>query len=326
MIESIKALLPKQAKEAIKTALRRATPAWAIREQARRAERRYAAGKRPTTRDELLADLRALPLPDGTIVMMHSSMSGIGYVEGGAQTIAEALLDVIVVERNGTLAVPTFTMEGGMADTLRSGAIFDVRTSPSEVGRLTEAIRQNPEAVRSLHPTHSVAAVGQYAQWLTELHHVDPRSFGPVSPFGRLIEANGYVLGVGIDLGPVTFVHTVEDRGEFPKRVYTPDSPLAGMCRDQYGRLVEIKVMAHDPAASVTRIDRPNGVAIRSYMTAVFEAYGELRRYRIGDGRMWLIPARNYYDCLNRLKERGITIYATAEDVASFPPPASVLG
>ena len=54
--------------------------------------------------------------------------------------------------------------------------------------------------------------------------------------------------------------------------------------------------------------------------------YGDLQRYRIGDGRMWLIPARCYYDCLNRLKEHGITIYATAEDVASFPTPASVLG
>jgi hypothetical protein len=40
---------------------------------------------------------------------------------------------------------------------------------------------------------------------------------------------------------------------------------------------------------------------------------------------MWLISARRYYDCLERLKERGITIYATADEVASFPPPTSVL-
>jgi hypothetical protein len=60
-------------------------------------------------------------------------------------------------------------------------------------------------------------------------------------------------------------------------------------------------------------------------MTAVFESFGDLRWYKIGDGRMWLISARRYYDCLEQLKGRGITIYATADEVASFPPPTSVL-
>jgi aminoglycoside 3-N-acetyltransferase len=133
------------------------------------------------------------------------------------------------------------------------------------------------------------------------------------------------VLGLGIDLGPVTFVHTIEDLGDFPFPVYTADSPISALCRDGEGRMVEVKIMAHDPAASATRIDRPNGAAIRAYMTAVFEHFGGLEWYKIGDGKMWLIPARRYYDCLEQLKNRGITIYATAEQVASFPPPQSVL-
>ena len=40
---------------------------------------------------------------------------------------------------------------------------------------------------------------------------------------------------------------------------------------------------------------------------------------------MWLIAARRYYDCLEQLKDRGITIYATADQVAALPVPASVL-
>ena len=78
--------------------------------------------------------------------------------------------------------------------------------------------------------------VGPRAQWLTEAHHLDSHSFGAVSPLGRLIEADGFVLGIGVDLGPVTFFHTVEDLGDFPFTVYTADSPLPAVCRDKDGR------------------------------------------------------------------------------------------
>jgi aminoglycoside 3-N-acetyltransferase len=321
----ISALLPAPVKASIKTLLRRATPGWVTRARQRRAEQRFAAGKRPIGASEILADLQKLPLPPGAVVFMHSSMSRLGYVEGGATTIVAALYQVIVQQHNGTLAVPTLTLSGGMADTLRAGGIFDVRNTPSVTGRLTEVIRQHPGAVRSLHPTHSVAALGSRAEWLTEAHHRDSRSFGPLSPWGRLIEADGFVLGLGIDLGPVTFVHTIEDLSDFPIRVYTADSPISALCRDGQGRTVEVKVMAHDPAASVTRIDRPNGRAIRAYMTTVLENFGGLQWFKIGDGKMWLIPARRFYDCLEQLKHRGITVYATADEVASFPPPDTVL-
>ena len=116
-----------------------------------------------------------------------------------------------------------------------------------------------------------------------------------------------------------------EDLGDFPISVYTADSPIPAVCRDAQGGDVDVKVMAHDPAASATRTDRPNGVAIRTYMTAVFENFAGLSWYKMGDGRMWLISARRYFDCLQQLKDRGITIYATADEVSSFPPPQAVL-
>ena len=321
----ISALLPAQTKEFIRTLLRRATPSWVTQAQEQRAEQRFAAGKRPIGKDEIRADLQALPMPPGAVVFIHTSMSQLGYVEGGAATMTAALLETIVKERNGTLAVPTFTMAGGMADTVRSGVVFDVLNTPSGTGRITEMVRQSPGAVRSLHPTHSVAALGPRAQWLTEAHHLDSHSFGAVSPLGRLIEADGFVLGIGVDLGPVTFFHTVEDSGDFPFTVYTADSPLPAVCRNKDGREIDVKVMVHDPAASRTRSDRPNGVAIRSYLTTVLETYADLRWYKLGDGRMWLVSARRFYDCIEQLAKQRITVYASADDVASFPPPHSVL-
>jgi len=322
---AITAGLPAAVTDLIKSAVR----SWPMRSLnkilERGADRRYAQGKRMTTAAEIRAAFDRLALPDGAVVFMHSSMSRLGYVDGGASTVVNALRGAVVEKRHGTVAVPTFSMSGGMAETLRAGEIFDVRNTPSGTGRITELIRKQPDARRSLHPTHSVAAIGPRASWLVEAHHRDPRSFGPLSPFGRLLEADGYVLGLGIDLGPVTFYHVAEDLGPFPIDVYTSDSPITVSCLDYHGTRIEMGVMAHDPAASVTRIDKPNGVAIRTYMTAVLESAAGLTWHVIGDGRMWLVNARRFCQSLVQLKECGITIYASADAVASFPPPGSVL-
>jgi hypothetical protein len=40
---------------------------------------------------------------------------------------------------------------------------------------------------------------------------------------------------------------------------------------------------------------------------------------------MWLVSARRFYDCIEQLAKQRITVYASADDVASFPPPHSVL-
>ncbi len=321
----IAALLPRGLKDLIKSAIRSRPLRWSNDVRKWRADRRYRKGRRATSPAEICAALRELPLPDGTVVFVHSAMSKLGYVEGGAGTIVTALREVIVGERRSTVAVPTFSMTGLMADTLRAGGVFDLRTTPSGTGRLTELIRRQQDARRSLHPTHSVAAIGRHASWLVDGHHLDRRTFGPSSPFGRLIDADGFILGLGVDLGPVTFYHAIEDAGAFPVPVYTANSPISATCIDQHGRRTELQIMAHDPSASVTRIDKPNGTAIRSYMTTVFENAAGLTWHEIGEGRMWLVSARRLYECLDRLKDRGITIYAAAEEVALFPPASSVL-
>lgn len=321
----IAAVLPAGSKEIVKAALRSRSMRWLEYFLEQHADRRYKRGKRPTSVAEIRIALQRLSLPNGTVVFVHSSMSKLGYIEGGADAVVSALREVIIGERKSTLAVPTFSMSGGMADTLREGKIFDVRNTPSGTGRITELIRRQQDARRSLHPTHSVAAVGPRASWLVEAHHLDPRAFGPCSPFGRLVECSGFIVGLGVDLGPVTSYHVVEDLSAFPFAVYTDDSPIHATVIDEWGGPVQVNVMAHDPSISTTRIDRPNGAAIRSYLTTVFENAAGLTWHDIGDGRMWVVPARRLYECLDRLKDRGVTIYATADKVASFPAPSSVL-
>lgn len=282
----------------------------------RRAEARIRASRPRVSRDALIADLEALALPAGSIVFVHSSLKALGYVEGGAATVVDALRTVIVDRGGGTLAMPTFTGSGGMYDTLRSGEVFCCRTSPSRVGAITELFRQQPGVRRSLHPTHSVAALGRQAEWLLEAHHRCVGAFGEGSPLARLLEAGGQLLGLGTSLGPVTFYHVLEDlRPDFPFRVYTPDSPIEAVCRDENGREVRLRVMAHDPTVSRTRIDRPEGEWIRRYVTDYLEAEGGLRWGKVGAGRAWTISARDMYRGLEALLAQGVTIYSTREQV-----------
>src|SRR5438445_7962273 len=106
-------------------------------------------GKTRVTRADLVAGLRAIGIEPGGIIQVHSSLSRLGYVEGGAETVVDALLEVVGPE--GTVMVPTFNH--GAAE------IYDTATTPSVNGAVTEALRRRPEARRSLHPTHPYAAI-----------------------------------------------------------------------------------------------------------------------------------------------------------------------
>jgi len=204
-----------------------------------------------------------------------------------------------------------------MYASLKSGRVFDVRSSPSRMGAITEAFRTHPGVERSIHPTHSVGALGRRAAWLVESHHTCGSNFGDGSPLGRLLSAGGLLMGLGTDLGPVTFYHVLEDREAFPRRVYTRDSPLRCACIDRHGAAHELAVMCHDPEQSTTRIDRPDGLWIRRYMTEYLETQGGLRWHAIGSGKAWIVDTREMYRCLKDLLRAGITIYTTEKEFAA---------
>ena len=112
---------------------------------------------------------------------------------------------------------------------------------------------------RSLHPTHSCAAVGPLAAHLTEAHHLAPSVFGTGSPWQRFAELpQGKVLGLGITMGPVTFYHRLEDElgAAFPEPVWL-ERTYRLPCRDADGRRVEVPVQHY-----AHRTDLPCGSTI----------------------------------------------------------------
>jgi len=155
--------------------------------------------KVPVTKEMIIAGLRHLGVKPGHMVLVHSSLSSFGHVEGGAATVVDAFLEVVTAD--GTVMMPTFTHNHHI--------VFDPRTTASVSGAITNELRRRPEAHRSLHPTHAYAAIGRQAQWLVS-NHQEATTFGPASPLGKLCRAGGDVILMGVGMNRATAMHLGE--------------------------------------------------------------------------------------------------------------------
>jgi aminoglycoside 3-N-acetyltransferase len=155
------------------------------------------------TKQQLVSDLRNLGIKQNDIVYVHSSLKQIGWIQGGPVTLVEAFLEVL--GEGGTLAVPTHTYSYPGNEY----APYDHANSPSLVGAFTEAVRKYPGAYRSMHPSHSSAAIGAKAKFLTSNHCMS----NPVSEetvLRRIYKDGGKVLLLGVGQTSNTSLHMAE--------------------------------------------------------------------------------------------------------------------
>jgi aminoglycoside 3-N-acetyltransferase len=162
------------------------------------------------TATAIAADLAALGVRRGGILLVHASLSSLGWVEGGAETVVLGLLRALGPE--GTLAMPALSYDYVGA---RNPA-FDVRLTPSCVGAIAEHWRLRPGTRRSVHPTHSICAAGPATSALLDDHVLDETPCGRHSPFRRLRDLGGQILFLGCGLRPNTSMHGVEEIVEAP--------------------------------------------------------------------------------------------------------------
>lgn len=161
----------------------------------------------------ICADLKKLGLKAGDTVLVHSSLSSIGKVEGGADTVIDTLLEVI--GKKGTLLMPSFPA-GSEHELLRNGLIFDLKTSPSGLGIIPETFRKRKNAIRSLNPTHSIAAIGAQAEEIAAGHEHCNVSAGRNTPFEKLIRTGGKILLLGVTHDSNTTLHFIENTNGAP--------------------------------------------------------------------------------------------------------------
>ncbi|MFP3903992.1 MAG: aminoglycoside N(3)-acetyltransferase [Armatimonadota bacterium] len=186
-----------------------------------------SSGKPRVSRHDIIAGLCDIGLKDGDLVQVHSSLSAFGYVEGGADTVVDALLEVVGPE--GTVMMPTFNH--GNVD------IFDIEETVSVNGAITEALRNRPEACRSMHPTHPYAAIGYLARELVE-GHLSAGTFGHQSPLGKLALWGGKVLLLGVGMNVNTAAHIGERMGNWH---CVGERMKRCKIRDELGHVVEAR-------------------------------------------------------------------------------------
>jgi aminoglycoside N3'-acetyltransferase len=169
---------------------------------------------------ELEAKIQERLPKDFEILMVHSSISTMFPMY--RDTAGDLLKLLLRMSAGRTLAMPAFffgTAEHFSHDYYRRNRIFDVRRTPSQMGLVTELFRRRKGVLRSLHPTHSICALGPLAAELTSRHHLTPLSVGPCSPFGVMGRHNTVILGIGVEYyRSLTQMHVVEDAmgSDFP--------------------------------------------------------------------------------------------------------------
>jgi aminoglycoside 3-N-acetyltransferase len=191
---------------------------------------RIEASGAPVTRSRIAADLGRLGVRPGSVLLVHSSLSALGWVCGRAQAVVEGLLDALGAD--GTLVVPAHTSGNCDPATWRNPPVpedwwpviraelpaFDPRVTPADhMGAIAELVRTWPGALRSAHPQVSFAAVGPQAEAITSGHALDS-GFGERSPLARVHDLDGDVLLLGVGHGSNSSLHLAEHRVPDPPR------------------------------------------------------------------------------------------------------------
>ncbi|GER66745.1 AAC(3) family N-acetyltransferase [Weizmannia acidilactici] len=181
------------------------------------------------TKERLMEDFRKLGLAEGMTVIVHSSLSSIGWVCGGEVAVIQALMEVIT--NQGTIVMPAQTTnnsdpaywenppipEEWWDEIRKSIPAFDPRITPTYgMGRIAELFRTFPGVLRSNHPNCSFTAWGRDAKYIVEGHSLD-FPFGEKSPLARIYDKNGYILLLGVDYLSNTSMHL----GEYRSSRYT---------------------------------------------------------------------------------------------------------
>ena len=156
------------------------------------------------TRLELQNQLKEMDLYPTDTVLVHSSMKSMGEVEGGADTVLDALMEYFSV---GLLLLPTHTW-AQMGEEYRE---FDPVQEDACVGILPNLFRKRPGVCRSLHPTHSMAAYGAGAAEYIAGEEACNTPCTPGGCYDRLKDINGRILLVGVTHARNTYIHSVEE-------------------------------------------------------------------------------------------------------------------
>ncbi|SDF60168.1 aminoglycoside 3-N-acetyltransferase [Fontibacillus panacisegetis] len=247
------------------------------------------------TKQDLIHHLDEAGVHRKGTLLMHSSMKSIGEVEGGADTVLDALSEYM---QEGLLVLPTHTWSYINAENPR----FEVESSPSCVGILPELFRQRSGVIRSIHPTHSVAALGEDAasfvegaeRWDTPCHRE--------SPWGRLLDREATIMLVGVDLRRNTFIHGIEEWVDIPGRLTDGHEQLYAVLGD--GTEISVPSRRHCGLPWSEHFWKVEGV---------LEQQGAIHKARFGDADTWVCDTVKMTSILSDMLRQNPDLFSDNE-------------
>ena len=242
--------------------------------------------------EEIVRALRDTGIQKGDTVKVYSRLftlgvpSGVGSVAEVPDLYLRALQEVL--GREGTLVVPTYTTSFG-----RFGKPFVLEESPSEMGKFSEHVRTRPGALRSLHPIHSVAALGPKASLLTKDH---PRwNVGHDTIWERLRRERARVVTLGLPARQcMTVVHHIESLvcAPYVYHKILRGEVMAGGERVGHDFVMSVRYLRFGIAWDLTRLEN------------VLLQEGHLKKTPLGEDAVWSVPFQAVFDaCLAGLRK-----------------------
>lgn len=188
------------------------------------------------SKEDLISQIRAMGILPSDTVLVHTSMRAVGDVENGAHGVIDAFRDYLT---EGLFLVPTHTW----ANVNRENPVYDVRRTVPCIGALPRAAAFRADGVRSLHPTHSMWAIGKNAEEFICNEENAPTPGTPGYAWDRLAQVNAKILLLGVGNDKNTFIHAVEEVADIPDRLQ--QEPWEVTICDQNGNLYRHPYTTH---------------------------------------------------------------------------------
>jgi len=262
---------------------------------------RQAKNNKGWTKENLKNQLKEIGIVEGDTVLVHSAMSKIGFVDGGPQTIVDALLETVGL--NGHVLMPNSPNARFQLDYIQEIKCFDVVNDKSKLGAISEYFRNHKDAMRSWHPTEPVSCIGPDAEYFVSSHFNELTPYNENSPFYRVVARNGKILMIGVTLDNAgTNLHTLEDAIEdFKYPIYHP-TIFETKIVDPKGETHTVKTKVHDPVWSKKR--RCDG------LIPLFKERNVLEFVKFGNAPTLLLDAKKMLDVMiDEYKKNGVTMY-----------------
>ena len=252
--------------------------------------------KTPATIESLQTDLRALGVRPGMVVLVHSSLSAMGWVCGGAVAVVIALQKVL--GSTGTLVMPAHS--SGLTEPSRwesppvpeswwpviretMPAYDPVLTPTRAMGIIAETFRKQKGVLRSSHPQCSFCACGPQASYIVTDHSLS-FGMGEHSPLARIYDLHGFVLLLGVGHGNNTSMHLAEYRANFStKRIVQDSAPISASGLRTWTTFEDVDLDSSD-------FDRIGEDFLRS------DAGNVVRQGKVGLASCQLMPQRDVVD------------------------------